>query len=215
MNHRLPVLMGRHVLLREPTRQDAWRLFEYASDPQVTRYLAFDTPRAVEDILGFISECERWRQQDREYVFVIGDRVTDEALGVIGLRHIDRQLGTAQVGTWVRRASWGTGVNREAKSLLFEFAFGTLGLNRIEARIATENERSRRAFEGLGARREGTLRESFRKKDVVLDQELYAILSSEWSARRPEADAADRPATRDSAVGQERDSPPATRDSHG
>lgn len=184
MDHRLPVLMGTRVLLREPTRQDAIRLFDYASDPQVTRYLAFDSPRAIEDILAFIELCEQWRRQDREYVFLIADRATDEALGVIGLRHVDPVLGTAQVGTWLRRASWGTGVNREAKTLLLDFAFTTLGLHRIEARIATENERSRRAFEQLGAEREGTLRESFRKNGVVLDQELYAILAPDWTARR-------------------------------
>jgi len=207
--------MGRHVLLREPARQDAGRLFEYASDPRVTRYLAFDSPRAVEDILEFIAECERWRQQDREYVYVIADRATDEALGVIGLRHIDPQLGTAQVGTWVRRASWGTGVNREAKALLFDFAFGPLGLHRLEARIATVNERSRRAFERLGAAREGTLRESFRKNGVVLDQELYAILASEWAARKVAGHQAARPGAGRSEQEESRNPSPATRDSHG
>ena len=207
--------MGRHVLLREPARQDAGRLFVYASDPVVTSYLAFDSPRAVEDILEFIAECERWRQQDREYVYVIADRATDEALGVIGLRHIDQQLGTAQVGTWLRRASWGAGVNREAKGLLFDFAFGPLGLHRVEARIATVNERSRRAFERLGATREGTLRESFRKGGVVLDQELYALLAPEWAARQVAGDQADRVGAGRAEEGAARDPSPATRDSHG
>lgn len=170
--------------LREPARQDAVRLFDYASDPQVTRYLAFDTPRTVGDLLAFIALCEQWRRQDREYVFLIADRATDEAIGVIGLRHLDTVLGTAQIGTWVRRASWGTGANREAKGLLLDFAFRTLGLHRIEARIASDNERSRRAFERLGAAHEGTLRESFRKNGLVLDQELYAILAPDWTARR-------------------------------
>jgi ribosomal-protein-alanine N-acetyltransferase len=207
--------MGRDVLLREPARQDAGRLFEYASDPVVTRYLAFDSPRAVEDILEFIAECERCRQQDREYVYVIADRATDDALGVTGLRHIDPQLGTAQVGTWLRRASWGSGVNREAKALLFDFAFGPLGLHRVEARIATVNERSRRAFERLGATREGTLRESFRKGGVVLDQELYAILAPEWTARQASAHEPDQSGAGRSGQDAARDPSPVTRDSHG
>jgi RimJ/RimL family protein N-acetyltransferase len=146
---------------------------------------------------------------------VIADRATDDALGVIGLRHIDTQLGTAQIGTWVRRASWGTGVNREAKALVFDFAFGPLGLHRVEARIATVNERSRRAFERLGATREGTLRESFRKGGVVLDQELYAILASEWTARQTLEHDADRPGARRFEPDAARDPSPAARDSHG
>jgi RimJ/RimL family protein N-acetyltransferase len=45
-----------------------------------------------------------------------------------------------------------------------------------------ENRRSRNAFVKLGARFEGTLRESFRKNGVLLDQALYAILAPEWRA---------------------------------
>ena len=48
MDHRLPVLMGRRLLLREPTPADGERLFEYTSDPLVTRYLAFDSPRSLD-----------------------------------------------------------------------------------------------------------------------------------------------------------------------
>src|SRR5918996_350121 len=145
MDHRLPVLMGRRLLLREPTPADGELLFSYTSDPALTRYLSFDSPRSLDETLEFIDRCEAFRRQDREYVFVIADRATDQPRGVIGLRHLDPGTRTAQVGTWVRRPDWGKGVNIEAKALLFDFAFGTLSLHRIEARIAVDNKRSRRA----------------------------------------------------------------------
>ena len=183
MDHRLPVLMGRRLLLREPTRADGERLFACLGDPEVTRFLAFDPPRTASDTLEFIERVETWRQQDREYVFLIASRATDEPMGATSLRHIDLRLGTAQVGTWLRRSEWGTGVNDEAKTLLLEYAFGRLGLHRVEARIAVDHMRSRRAFEKLGAVAEGTLRQSFRKDGIATDQVLYAILASEWRAR--------------------------------
>lgn len=183
--------MGRQVLLREPTPADAGRLFAYASDLGVTRFLAFDAPRSIEDTRQFIARAAEMRGQDREYVFVIAERATDEAIGVTSLRNIEPPLGTAQVGTWVRRASWGSGANTEAKTLLLDYAFGELGLHRIEARISIENVRSCRAFEKLGGRREGLLREGFRKNGAVSDQALYAILATDWRARHapPEATA--------------------------
>jgi ribosomal-protein-alanine N-acetyltransferase len=183
MDHRLPVLMGRRLLLREPTRADGERLFACASDPEVTRFLAFDPPRSLDDTLDFISRVQAWRQQDRAYVFLVASLATDEPWGVIALRHVDLALGTAEVGTWLRRSEWGTGANEEAKALLLDYAFGPLGLHRVEARIAVGHARSRRAFEKLGAVAEGTLRESFRKDGVVADQVLYAILAPEWRAR--------------------------------
>jgi RimJ/RimL family protein N-acetyltransferase len=180
MHTRLPSLAGHRVVLREPRAADADHLFAYTSDPEVTRFLAFEPPRSVGESLRFIARAETLRAADAEYVFTIADSLTDEPLGVTGLRHLDLMMGTAQIGTWVRRASWGAGVNQEAKLLLLAYAFGPLGLHRIEARIAVENHRSRNAFVKLGGRFEGTLRESFRKNNVLLDQGLYAILAPEW-----------------------------------
>ena len=183
MEHRLPVLMGRRLLLREPTQADGEHLFGYTTDPLITRFLAFESPRTVEDTLEFIQRCEEYRRQDREYVFVIADRSTDLPRGVMALRHLDVPARTAQIGTWVRREDWGTGVNTEAKALLLDYAFNVLELHRIEARIAITNHRSRRAFERLGGRREGTLKESFHKDGVFQDQGLYAIIATEWQSR--------------------------------
>jgi RimJ/RimL family protein N-acetyltransferase len=191
MDNRLPLLAGPQVHLREPRSADAERLFAYTSDPEVTRFLAFDPPRSVSDSLRFVARVEALRLSDVEYVFTIADALTDAPIGIMGLRHLDPVMGTAQIGTWVRRESWGTGVNVEAKGLLLGYAFGPLGLHRIEARIALENGRSRKAFVKLGARFEVTLHQSFRKDGVILDQGLYAILAPEWEAsRRMAADAA-------------------------
>jgi len=183
MDHRLPVLMGRRLLLREPTAADAEHLFTFTRDPEITRYLSFDPPRMIDDTLAFIVRCEEYRRQDREYVFVLADRASDAARGITALRDIDYGTKTAQIGTWVCRGDWGRGINREAKALVLDYAFKELGLHRIEARVAVENHRSRAALERIGARQEGVLRESLCKQGRYLDQALYAILAGEWDER--------------------------------
>jgi RimJ/RimL family protein N-acetyltransferase len=159
-------------------------LFSYTSDPEVTRFLAIEPPSSLDDTRVFIAKCKQHRVQDREYFYVIADAVSDEALGIIGLRHIDPVMRTAQVGTWLSRGRWGTGTNAEAKRLLLEFAFDRLGLHRVEARIDVANDRSLRAFERLGGVREGVLRESFFKGGTYRDQYLYALLEPEWRRRQ-------------------------------
>jgi ribosomal-protein-alanine N-acetyltransferase len=183
MQDPLPVLMGRRVVLREPREDDAVPLFEYTSDPDVTRFLAVAPPACPDDTLYFIAKCREHRMQDREYVYVIADVASDRAMGVIGLRHVDQPMRTAQIGTWLGRRFWGTGVNDEAKQLLLDFSFGLLALHRIEARIAIDNHRSRRAFERLGARSEGVLRESFFKDGAYHDQDLFVVLEQDWRRR--------------------------------
>jgi RimJ/RimL family protein N-acetyltransferase len=182
--HSLPVLMGRRVLLREVREDDAELVFQYTRDPEVTRFLAFESPEAIEETELFIVRASEFRLQDREYVFAIADVATDRPLGITALRHIDPLMSTAQIGTWVARPYWGRGINAEAKELVLDYAFGPLRLHRIEARILPENQRSCRAFEKLGAVCEGTLRESFAKRGRYHDTRLYAILSSGWARRR-------------------------------
>jgi [ribosomal protein S5]-alanine N-acetyltransferase len=184
MQGSLPVLMGRRVLLREPREDDVAPLFEFTSDPDVTRFLAIAPPGSPDDTRHFIAKCREHRGRDREYVFVIARIADDRVVGVIGLRHIDQPMRTAQIGTWIGRPYWGTGANDEAKQLLLDFSFGPLALHRIEARIAVDNHRSRRAFERLGAKREGRLRESFFKNGVYHDQDLFVVLEQEWRSRR-------------------------------
>jgi ribosomal-protein-alanine N-acetyltransferase len=180
MQDPLPVLMGRRVVLREPREDDVLPLFEYTSDPDVTRFLAITPPASPDDTLYFIVKCREHRVQDREYVYVIADVASDRAMGVIGLRHVDHPMRTAQIGTWLGRQFWGTGVNEEAKRLMLDFSFGLLALHRIEARIAVDNHRSRRAFERLGAKSEGVLCESFFKDGVYYDQDLFVVLEQDW-----------------------------------
>lgn len=184
MQGSLPVLMGRGVLLREPREDDVAPLFELTSDPDVTRFLAIEPPASPDDTRRFIAKCREHRCQDREYVFVIAGVKDDRAIGVTGLRHIDQQLRTAQVGTWLGRRYWGTGANTEAKELLLDFSFGPLALHRVEARISVHNHRSRRAFERLGGRCEGRLRESFFKNGVYEDQDLFVVFEQDWRGRR-------------------------------
>jgi [ribosomal protein S5]-alanine N-acetyltransferase len=194
MQGSLPVLMGHRVLLREPREDDAAPLFEFTSDPDVTKFLAIAPPDSPDDTRHFIEKCREHRGQDREYVYVIAGVADDRVMGVIGLRHIDQPLRTAQVGTWLGRRFWGTGANEEAKRLLLDFSFGPLALHRIEARISVDNHRSRRAFERLGAKCEGRLRESFFKNGVYHDQDLFVVLEQEWRGRRRQD--ATRPARR-------------------
>ena len=54
---------------------------------------------SVGDSLRFIARAETLRARDAEYVFTIADSITDQPLGVTGLRHQDPVMGNAQVGT--------------------------------------------------------------------------------------------------------------------
>ena len=58
------------------------------------------------------------------------------------------EFKTLQLGyTWYGSAFRGTGLNKHCKFLLLQFAFETLGMERVEFRADNSNERSIRSEE--------------------------------------------------------------------
>jgi RimJ/RimL family protein N-acetyltransferase len=78
-----------------------------------------------------------------------------------------------------------TGLNTEAKMLLFAHAFDTLGCIAVEFRTHFLNQQSRRAIERLGAKLDGILRNhSLAPNGTLRDTVVYSVIQSEWPTVR-------------------------------
>lgn len=87
--------------------------------------------------------------------------------------------------TWLASEHHGTGINRECKRLMIDFAFGRLGVNRVVLQTDALNLRSRRAIEKLGAHLDGVLREDRVVWDGrVRSSAVYSLLRAEWPGAR-------------------------------
>jgi len=110
------------------------------------------------------------------YDFAIFDTGDGSFLGGCGLNRIDNFNKRANLGYWVRTGRAGQGVAATATLLLARFAFKELSLKRIEIIIATENKRSLRVAEKVGALREGTLRNRITISDRVHDAVMFSLI---------------------------------------
>jgi RimJ/RimL family protein N-acetyltransferase len=64
---------------------------------------------------------------------------------------------------------------------LLRYAFETLGTIRVQFKADIRNERSWRAIERIGAKREGILRNHYILPDgVKRDSAFFSIIESEW-----------------------------------
>ncbi|MFF8594015.1 GNAT family N-acetyltransferase [Streptomyces sp. NPDC015220] len=99
-------------------------------------------------------------------------------------------LCAIEVGyTWLAASAQGTGVNTEAKYLLFRHAFEDWGVARLDLKTDARNSRSRAAIEAVGARFEGVLRNWSRswapgEDGRLRDSAVFSITAEEWPARR-------------------------------
>ena len=84
-------------------------------------------------------------------------------------------------GTWYGLEFQRTAVNTESKYLLLRHAFEVLGTIRVQLKADFRNERSWRAIERLGAKRDGILRNHYiLAGGVKRDSVYYSIIDSEW-----------------------------------
>ena len=97
-------------------------------------------------------------------------------------------LRAVEVGfTWLASSAQGTGINAEAKFLLFSYAFEALGVVRVDLKTDARNERSRRAIAALGAHFEGVLRNwsaswAPGEDGKLRDSAIFSVVASEWPA---------------------------------
>ncbi|KUN82354.1 GNAT family N-acetyltransferase [Streptomyces griseoruber] len=100
------------------------------------------------------------------------------------------RMDAVEVGfTWLAASAQGTGVNAEAKLLLFRHAFEEWGVSRVDLKTDARNDRSRAAIESVGARFEGVLRNWSRswapgEDGRLRDSAIFAITAEEWPERR-------------------------------
>jgi [ribosomal protein S5]-alanine N-acetyltransferase len=174
-----PLARGPSLSLRYPELRDAPALFALATDPEVTRLFSWGPYEDPRETLAWLGTLPQRRARGIPLELAVVDEA-DQPIGIMLLSEIGRRDRRAIVGTWLGRAYWGTGANRETKALMAHLAFGRLELDRLGAYADVLNTRSQAALERLGFKREGVLHAFHRHYDTPRDVALYALLRRDW-----------------------------------
>lgn len=127
-------------------------------------------------------QAGEWRE-DEAYSFLTFEQASGQVVGGIGLTNVRRGVAQmASMGYWVGRPFARRGFTSEAVRLLLSFAFGQLGLHRVEAACLPTNQPSSGVLDKVGFTREGYARAYLRINDKWADHVLYAILRDDWAA---------------------------------
>jgi ribosomal-protein-alanine N-acetyltransferase len=173
------VIRGPRVRLRIPREDDARRLFELASDAEVTRFFSWGPYSEETQALEWLRTLPARRAEGVALELAIVDP-DDWVIGITAVLEASIRDRRAVVGTWLGQAYWGTGANAESKALIAHLAFEGLRMERLGAWADVRNPRSQRALERLGFVREGTLRAFHRHGDERRDVVAYSLLREDW-----------------------------------
>lgn len=147
------ILRTPRLLLREMHQGDLDFIAEMLGDPEVMRFY----PK-TENREGAAASIQR--QIDRYSAHGYGPwlvlrRETDEPLGRVGLLHqMVEGVGEVEVGYMIHRPYWRQGFALEAAAACRDYAFHTLGRDRVISLVRPENLPSQAVARKLGMRPE-------------------------------------------------------------
>jgi ribosomal-protein-alanine N-acetyltransferase len=167
------------VTLREMRLSDAPSLLALLNTEEVARFIS-PPPTTVEGFERFITWAQNEQRAGRYACFAVVPAGMDVAVGIFQVRQLDSTFTNAEWGFCIGSPFWGTGIFVEGAKMVLDFAFSELGVHRLEARAAVRNGRGNGALRKIGAVAEAVLRQSFIRNGEALDQQLWAILATDW-----------------------------------
>lgn len=162
------------------------RLAEIAADVRVAAPAALPWPLPA----NWASEFCSWRARaSTEAKAVTRAVLVDQfVIGCVGLHHIDRQQGCAELAVWLAAEYWGLGFGEWAVKGLLEASFEPLELGSVRARYLAGNLRAARLLRRIGFIPEtGSIeREGSAQRDTAVVVQLTRAASTLGASMRSE-----------------------------
>lgn len=191
------VLRTPRLVLRAPTLADAPR-WELLCQPLEVAKNTLRMPHPY-PVGGAAEWMERVAPQvEKGEVVRLGLFLRDERggegplIGMTGLHDISDVHKHGELGYALGRDYWGKGYASEAAGAVVDFAFETLGLERVHAAYFTRNPASGRVLEKVGFVREGLRERMYFRFGEWVDVAMMRLLRHEWEARRGQGGGAAR-----------------------
>lgn len=165
--------------LRKMNVTDSQNLYKIWSDPDVTKFMNIASFTNEDQVIEMIEILDELAQEQKGIRLTIIERYSNEIIGSCGFNSIDFESEKAEIGYDIAKSYWGKGYAPESINALLDYAFQTLELNRIEAKVEPENTNSIKVLKKLNFTFEGTLRQYEKAKGNFIDINMYSRLRTD------------------------------------
>lgn len=177
-------LHGERIVVRPWQAGDGIHLFEAVDESRdhILPYLPWgpfhESPETTEEMV------RRWNAKwitREDMVLAIWDRDEKRVLGGTGIHRIDWEVGSFEIGYWIRESEEGKGYVTEAVRLLIKLMVEHMNPNRIHIRCAAGNDRSSAIPRRLGFIYEGRMRNQILDTNGnVCDIDVFSLIPGEF-----------------------------------
>ena len=175
-----PEIHTKRLFLRKILLEDAESLFQYWSDPEVTKYLNVNTFTNMKQAYSMIRLLNSLYKRDVGIRWVMTIKKDNMVIGTCGYNNWIKRSSRGEIGYELGREYWGNGYATEAIEEIIKYGFKKMNLNRIEAFTVPEAISSIKLLEKFGFKKEGLLKEYGYWNGKVWDENIYALLKNNW-----------------------------------
>jgi RimJ/RimL family protein N-acetyltransferase len=171
-------ISGKTINLRVITEACVPDSVAWFNDQRVTDNLVMYLPMTEKREKEWIDSLYGKDATDIHFAIVTKD---GRHIGNIGIHGINWRDRTGATGTVIGEKEFrGKGIGTEAKMLILNYAFNSIGLRKICSRAFSFNLASQRFNEKCGYQREGLLRQHSFKNGEYVDQVVLAVFCEDW-----------------------------------
>jgi RimJ/RimL family protein N-acetyltransferase len=172
------------VLLRPLVQNDFDVLLDFSlNEPELWTHSLIPA-NGAENLKTYIELALDDKKNKRAFPFLVLDKTTKKVAGSTRFYDYQAYHNTVQLGfTWYGKEFQGTGLNKNCKYLLLEYAFNHLGLDRVEFRADNNNKKSIGTMKSIGCTEEGVLRSNCASRAGRRNSIVLSILKHEWDEK--------------------------------
>lgn len=144
-----------------------------------------DTSKLAAAVAMVERERGLWRRDEKYTMLVFSRSAPTTFLGKVALSGVHRSsFQSSFLGYWVDEASCNQGIATESVAAMLAFAFGPLGLHRVQAAIMPRNGPSLAVVRKLGFRLEGSAKRYLKIAGQWEDHEIFAMTAEDYETAK-------------------------------
>jgi [ribosomal protein S5]-alanine N-acetyltransferase len=153
-----PTLETDRLILRAIDLTDAENIYQYAKNPNVSKYTLWEPHTAIADSLSYIRDyvLDYYCQGVPEPFGVAYKSEPGKLIGTVGCFWTSKPAKAMELAYAIGEGHWGKGLMPEACKAVMNYCFNTFDLKRIQARCMVENTPSAKVMQKVGMAYEGT-----------------------------------------------------------
>lgn len=165
-------------MLRALEPEDALLVFQWENDVDVWKHGETIAPYGLHEIKNYIASVKDIFA-DKQYRFIIAQKESKEALGMVDLFEFDARHQRSAVGIYIAREKRNEQYGRESLMLLEKYCKEQLDLHQLHCTVRSGNDNSLQLFGSCGFKEYGRRKQWLKNGDEWEDQVMLQKILSE------------------------------------